>query len=89
MREGEYEYIHEFRKHIAEIMNLQKRYHAILDSPTEPTTVKQASLTELHRLNITLSKYFDVASSIINNNAISLPTTSETKPAAPEQQLIV
>jgi hypothetical protein len=48
MREGEYEYIHEFRERIAEIMDLQRRHHAILDSPTEPTTIKQTSLAELH-----------------------------------------
>lgn len=57
MREGEYEYIHEFKERISEIVDLQKRHHAILDSDTEPTTVKQAYMVELHRLNITLSNY--------------------------------
>ena len=66
MREGEYEYIHEFKERIHEIMSLQKKRHQIVDSPTEPTTVKQTSLAELHRLNITLSNYFDVAPDIIN-----------------------
>ena len=67
MREGEYEYIHEFKERINEILSLQKKHHEIIDSATEPTTVKQASLAELHRLNITLSNYFDVAPSIIGN----------------------
>ena len=71
MREGEYEYIHEFKERINEIMSLQKKHHEIIDSTTEPTTVKQTSLAELHRLNITLSNYFDVAPSIINGNTLS------------------
>lgn len=80
MREGEYEYIHEFKERISEIMDLQKRHHAIIDSPTKPTTVKQVSMAELHRLNITLSNYFDVAPNIIGH---SISTPSETKaPAA-------
>jgi hypothetical protein len=79
MREGEYEYIHEFKERISEIIDLQKKHHAIIDSPTEPTTVKQASMAELHRLNITLSNYFDVAPDIIGH---TLPTPSETKTRA-------
>ena len=74
--EGEYEYIHEFKERISEIIDLQKRHHAILDSPTEPTTVKQASMAELHRLNITLSNYFDVAPDIIGH---TISTPSEAK----------
>ena len=54
MREGQYEYIHEFKERINEILWLQKKHHEIIDSPTEPTSVKQTSLAELHRLNITL-----------------------------------
>ena len=48
MREGEYEYIHEFKERISEIIDLQKKHHAIIDLPTEPTSVKQTSLAELH-----------------------------------------
>ena len=66
MREGEFEYIHEFKERIDEILWLQKKHHEIIDSPTESTSNKQTSLAELHRLNITLSNYFDVAPSIIN-----------------------
>ena len=32
MREGQYEYIHEFKERINEIMDLQKRHYAILES---------------------------------------------------------
>ena len=76
MREGQYEYIHEFKERINEILSLQKLHHQIIDSPTEPTTVKQTSLAELHRLNITLSNYFDVAPDIIGH---TISTTPEAK----------
>lgn len=79
MREGEYEYIHEFKERINEILDLQKKHHEIIDSPNEPTTVKQTSLAELHRLNITLSNYFDVAPSIVNNAITTVSSTPETK----------
>ena len=32
MREGEYEYIHEFKERINEIMDLQKKHHEIIDN---------------------------------------------------------
>jgi hypothetical protein len=88
MREGQYEYIHEFKERINEIMDLQRRHHAIIDSHTEPTTVKQTSLAELHRLNITLSNYFDVAPSIVNN-AAAISITSEGKTTTRETRFIV
>jgi hypothetical protein len=77
MREGQYEYIHEFKERIDEILSLQKKHHEIIDNDREPTPVKQTSLAELHRLNITLSNYFDVAPSIVNG--ITLPVSSEVK----------
>lgn len=80
MREGEYEYIHEFKERINEILDLQKRHYEIIDDQSIPTPVKQTSLAELHRLNITLSNYYDVAPSIIGvgNNA-TISVTPETK----------
>ena len=78
MREGEYEYIHEFKERINEILDLQKLHHQIIDSPTELTTVKQTSLAELHRLNITLSNYFDVAPDIIGHSTIPAPPEAKT-----------
>jgi hypothetical protein len=82
MREGEYEYIHEFKERIDEILWLQRKHHDIIDSDREPTTIKQSSLAELHRLNITLSNYFDVAPDIINGSTLSAP--SESKATVPE-----
>ena len=77
MREGEFEYIHEFKERIDEIMDLQKMHHAIINNNKEPTPIKQASMAELHRLNITLSNYLDVAPNIING--ITIPAASESK----------
>ena len=43
MREGQFEYLHEFKERINQIMSLQKKHHEIIDSATEPTIVKQTS----------------------------------------------
>src|SRR5437867_6161228 len=83
LREGEYEYIHEFKERINEIMWLQKKHHEIIDSPNESTASKQSSLAELHRLNITLSNYFDVAPSIVYG--ITLSTAPESKTTGKER----
>ena len=56
MREGEYEYIHEFRERVSEIMSLQKKHHQIIDNNEDNPQIQQTSLAELHRLSITLSK---------------------------------
>lgn len=79
MREGQYEYIYEFRERISEIMDLQKKHHAIIDSPTEPTPVKQVSMAELHRLSINLSNLYDVASSIVGSTVSLAPETNKTE----------
>ena len=73
MREGEYEYIHEFRERINEILDLQKRHYEIADSPIIPIPVKQASLFELHKLTVTLSNLFDVTPYITNSISNNAP----------------
>lgn len=87
MGEGEYEYIHEFKERIDEILWLQRKHHEIIDSPTEPTTVKQSSMAELHRLSITLSNLFDVAPTIVNG--ITISETPETKTVSTANEIIV
>jgi hypothetical protein len=77
MREGQYEYIHEFKERINEVYWLQQYHHEIIDNNKTNPQIQQASLAELHRLNITLSNYFDVAPDIINGSTLSAP--SETK----------
>jgi hypothetical protein len=78
MRQGEYEYIHEFKERINEILFLQKKHHQIIDNNEHNPQIQQTSLAELHRLSITLSNLFDVAPTIINGT-IAVPTPSETK----------
>jgi hypothetical protein len=79
LREGEYEYIHEFKERINEIMDLQRRHYKIIEDNANNPSVQQASLAELHRLNITLSNYFDVAPSIGNTSISETQTATETK----------
>jgi hypothetical protein len=83
LRDNQYDFLHEFKERINEIVELQKRHYAIIDSPTEPTTVKQASLAELHKPNIPLSNYFDVAPSI--GNATLSETQTTTKRTSQQQ----
>jgi hypothetical protein len=77
LQEGQYEYIHEFKERIEEILWLQMKHHNIIDKNQNSPQVQQTSLAELHRLNVTLSNYFDVAPGIVNG--ITIPATSETK----------
>ena len=67
LREGEYEYIHEFKERINEIVDLQRRHYKIIEENSNNPSIQQTSLAELHRLNITLSNYFDVAPTIVSN----------------------
>jgi hypothetical protein len=87
MREGQYEYVHEFKERIDEILWLQRKHHEIIDSTQEPTTVKQSSMAELHRLSITLSNLFDVCPTIVNG--ITISETPETKTTAARDNIIV
>ena len=65
MREGEFDYIHEFRERVSEIMSLQKKHDEIIDSNEHNPQIQQTSLAELHRLTISLSNLYDVAPTII------------------------
>jgi hypothetical protein len=71
-------------------MDLQRRHQKIIDDNKEPTTVKQASLVELHKLSITLSNLYDVATDIVNHATVS--TTSQgqdSKESESERQILV
>jgi hypothetical protein len=87
MREGEYEYIHEFKERINEIVFLQKKHHQIIDTNEYNPSVQQTSLAELHRLSITLSNLFDVAPTIVND--VTLSTSQQTKATTTETHFIV
>jgi hypothetical protein len=69
LKQGEYEYIHEFKERINEIVDLQRRHYKIIEDNANNPSIQQSSLAELHRLNITLSNYFDVAPTIVTNTA--------------------
>ena len=60
LREGEYEYLHEFKERINEIVDLQRRHYQIIDDNANNPGIQQASLAALHKLNVTLSTYFDI-----------------------------
>jgi hypothetical protein len=87
MREGQFEFIHEFKERINEILWLQRKHHDIIDNNPNPS-IQQTSLAELHRLNITLSNYFDVAPSIVNG-VVTLSTAPENKQAATTDNCII
>ena len=85
LREGQYEYLHEFRERINEIMDLQKKTHEIIDNNENNPQIQLAAISELHKLNITLSNYFDVAPAI----GITLSATPESKPTEERKNFIV
>lgn len=89
LREGNYEYIHEFKERINEIQDLMKRHNEIIDKHPDEPTVQQRSLEEIHKLSITLSNLYDVAPSIVayskqnakftekSNDTISIPSKNK------------
>ena len=83
MRQDQFAYIHEFKERINEITDLQKMHHEIIIRNRDNPQIQQTSLAELHKLNITLANYFDVAPEIING--ITLSTTSENTGQIPQQ----
>ena len=60
LRQGEYEYIHEFKERINEIVDLQRQHHEIISKNQHNPSVVQSSLIALHKLNVTLSNCFDI-----------------------------
>ena len=85
MREGNHEYVHEFRERVNEIMSLQKKHHEIIDSNEHNPQIQQTSLAELHRLTISLSNLYDVAPTIIGvgaNATISITPETESSTTA-------
>lgn len=86
LREGEYEYLHQFKERINENSRPAERmrHEIILENQKNPSIV-QTSLAELHKLNITLSNYFDIAPYVVSNigayvsNGHSIPVTEQDK----------
>ena len=53
MREGQHEYIHEFKERIDEILWLQMKHRELIESNKHNPQIQQTSLAELHRVSIT------------------------------------
>jgi hypothetical protein len=88
LRQGEYEYIHEFKERINEIMWLQKKHNEIIKNNPNKPEIQQTSLAELHKLNITLSNYFDVAPTILNIGTIEKNDNTISNPQQ-DKEIIV
>jgi hypothetical protein len=90
LREGEYEYLHEFKERINEIIDLQKKAHRIFDDNKNNPDIQLDAIAELRKLNEVLSNYFSVAPSIGNSiSNDSLSTISETLNTNEQQDIIV
>lgn len=89
LRQGEYEYIHEFKERINEIVDLQKRHYKIIEDNANNPSIQQTSLAELHKLNITLSNYFDVAPSIGNATISETPKGNQSTKWDNDKDIIV
>jgi len=81
MREGQYEYIHEFKERINEITDLQKKLHKIIDKNEHSSQIQLSAIAELRKLSITLSNLFDVAPLIVNGITVLAPSQSTTTTA--------
>lgn len=75
LREGQYEYIKEFKERIEELLWMQVKHHNIIDKNQNNPQLQQISLAELERMNKTLSNYYEVAPGIVNG--ITIPATSD------------
>lgn len=75
LREGQYEYIKEFKERIEELLWMQLKHHNIIDKNQNNPQLQQISLAELGRMNKTLSNYFEVVPGIVNG--ITIPATSD------------
>jgi hypothetical protein len=78
LRQGEYEYIHEFKERINEIVDLQKRHYKIIEDNANNPSIQEVSLAALHKLNVTLSNYFDVAPVIDTHQKRQLQVTDNS-----------
>jgi hypothetical protein len=89
MREGEYEYIHEFKERINEILFLQKKHQIVMRNEDNPQ-IQQTSLAELHRLSVSLSNLYDVAPTIVGvGKDATISITPETKSSTTANEFIV
>ena len=86
LRSSQYEYIHEYKERISEILDLQRHHQNIINDDKQPTAIKQTSLAELHRLSITLSNFYDVATDIGNGSTLSKVSESSKESSSSAEQ---
>ena len=78
LRESEFEYIFEFKERVNQIHDLQRRHYQIIDS-TYNASIQQVSLAALHKLNVTLSNYYDILPTLTATGHKQTGTGEETK----------
>jgi hypothetical protein len=78
LREGEYEYIHCFKERIEEIEDLQKKAHKVFDDNEHNPSIQLNAIAELHRLNISLNKYYDILPSLTPEQQAEIGEASYT-----------
>ena len=86
MRQDQYAYIHEYKSRIEEIESLQKKANQIIDKNEHNPQIQLSAISELHKLNITLSNYIEVLPTVINNYGTSISTTPEDKTTQNQQK---
>ena len=59
-------------------------HHEIIELNKHNQSIQQTSLAELHKLSITLSNFYDVASDIVSH--ASIPKIPEVKATTEEQE---
>jgi DNA-directed RNA polymerase subunit RPC12/RpoP len=73
LMKSDHDYIHQFKERIDEVIWLQRKHHELIDKfdKLDNPHVVQSCLQELHRLNVTLSNYLDVAPQINRTQKIN------------------
>lgn len=83
LREGQYEYLHEFRERISEIIDLQRKTHKVFDDNEHNPSIQLDAIAALHKLNVTLSNYYNIVPSLTTTGhkqtGIQGETTSYTR----------
>jgi hypothetical protein len=67
----------------------KKKHHEIIESNKDNPSIQQASLNELHKLNITLANYFDILPDVLNGSTIPKPSQESVKEERQQQQIIL
>jgi hypothetical protein len=64
-------------------MDLQRRHYKIIDDNANNASIQQVSLAALHKLNVTLSNYYDIVPSLTAGQKQKQTTKGNGKAAVP------